>query len=191
MNSSKTLNPVLLIAAVAVAVASVSASAAPVPAPSSEEMARCAAIQARDTRLSCYDALAHRPPDPPATVARTAPAAAPATPAAPAISPPASPVQAPTTVAAVAADPANFGLSAIQTHTADLGPKSQASHISILSSNQSGRTFVVLDSGQTWTILDPDGWLNTGDAVTIKRGQFGSYLMRGPSNHTYHVHRDK
>jgi hypothetical protein len=154
-------------------------------------MARCAAIQARDTRLSCYDALAHRPPDPPANIARTAPAAAPATPAAPAVSPPASAVQAPTTVAAVAADPANFGLSATQTHTAELGPKSQASHISNLSSNQSGQTFVVLDSGQTWTILDPDGWLSTGDAVTIKRGPFGSYLMRGPSNHTYHVHRDK
>ena len=181
MNRSTALIPVLLIAAAA-------SSAAPVPAPSSEEMARCAAITARDTRLSCYDALAHRPPDQAPAVSSTAPAAAPATPA---VSPPALPVQAPTTVAAVAADPANFGLSATQTHTADLGPKSQAAHISILSSNQSGQTFVVLDSGQTWTVLDPDGWLNTGDAVTIKRAQLGSYLMRGPSNHTYHVHRLK
>ena len=197
MSTSKTLIPVLLIAAAAAAAAAAaSVSAAPVPAPSSEQMARCAAISARDTRLSCYDALAHRPSDeapavatnlPAATrPASSAPIAAPAAPAAPAAAPPA-----PTTVAAVSADPANFGLSATQTHIADLGPKSESGRISSLSSDQSGQTFVVLDSGQTWMVSDPDGWLNTGDTVTIKRAQFGSYLMRGPSNHTYHVRRLK
>ena len=30
-------------------------------APSNDDMARCAAITAADTRLACYDALAHRP----------------------------------------------------------------------------------------------------------------------------------
>lgn len=152
------------------------ALAAAVPAPSSEQMAQCAAIQVRDTRLSCYDALAHRAPD-------VAPAVATA--------PPAAPAQAPATVATVAADPKNFGLSAAQTHIADLGPRSQAAHISILSSDQNGQSFVVLDSGQTWTVLDPDGWLNTGDAVTIKRAQFGSYLMFAPSHHSYRVRRIK
>jgi hypothetical protein len=190
-----TKSPILMVLIAAAAfTASASTAAASVPAPTSEEMARCAVIPARDTRLSCYDALAHRPPDAaPAAAKAPSPAPAPAS-AIPAAAPaplPAPPAQAPTTVAAVAADPANFGLSATQTHIADLGPKSETAHISILSSDQTGQTFVVLDSGQTWTVLDPDGWLNTGDAVIIKRARLGSYLMRGPSNHTYRVHRLK
>jgi hypothetical protein len=172
--------------------ASAAANAAPVPAPSAEQMANCAAIQVRDARLSCYDALARRAPDEVPAVAATRPAApatsAPAAAAAPVSVPPA---QAPTTVAAVVADPKNFGLNATQTHIAELGPKSQASHISILSSDQTGQTFVVLDSGQTWTVMDPDGWLSTGDAVTIKRANFGSYLMFAPSHHSYRVRRIK
>jgi hypothetical protein len=175
--------------------ASARAGAAPLPAPSSDQMARCAAIQARDTRLSCYDALAHRPPDEAPAVAATAPAAPaptiPATPSAPVPATQAAPAHAPATVAAVVADPKNFGLTATQTHIADLGPKSEAAHISILSSDQTGQMFVVLDSGQTWTVLDPDGWLSTGDAVTIKRANFGSYLMFAPSHHSYRVRRIK
>jgi hypothetical protein len=160
------------------------ASAAPT-APTAEQMARCAAIRGRDTRLSCYDALANRPPD----EAPAATNAAPAVSSAPAV--PASSAQARTTVAEVAADPKNFGLSATQTHVADLGPKSESAHISILSSDQSGQTFAVLDNGQTWVVMGPDGWLNSGDAVTIKRAQFGSYMMFVPSNHSYHVRRLK
>lgn len=171
--------------------AAAGAVAAPVPAPSSEQMARCAAIQGRDARLSCYDALAHRVPDESPAVAATSPAAPPRLPAAPAAPIAAAPTQAPTTAAAVVADPKNFGLTATQTHIADLGPKSEAAHISILSSDQTGQTFVVLDSGQTWTVMDPDGWLSTGDAVTIKRANFGSYLMFAPSHHSYRVRRIK
>jgi hypothetical protein len=173
--------------------AGAAAGAAPVPAPSAEQMANCAAIQVRDARLSCYDALAHRAPDEAPAVAATRPAAPPATaaPTAPAAPVSLPPAQAPTTVAAVVADPKNFGLNATQTHIAELGPKSQTSHISILSSDQTGQTFVVLDSGQTWTVMDPDGWLNTGDAVTIKRANFGSYLMFAPSHHSYRVRRIK
>jgi hypothetical protein len=192
---------IALIAAGAAATASASATAGATaglaPAPSASQMARCAAIEARDTRLSCYDALARRAPDEAPSVATTAPVA----PAPPAIAAAAAPgpaqapalqaAQAPATVASVAADPENFGLTAAQTHIADLGPKSEAAHISILSSDQIGQTFVVLDSGQTWTVLDPDGWLSTGDAVTIKRAQLGSYLMFAPSHHSYRVRRIK
>jgi hypothetical protein len=175
-----------LIAACAVA------GAAPVPAPTAEQMARCAAISGRDVRLSCYDALAHRPQDETPAIANTAATVpAPVTPAAPASQAPTPPAQAPATVAAVAADPKNFGLSAKQEHIADIGPKSEAAHISILSSDQTGKTYVVLDDGQTWMVTDPDGWLNSGDAVTIRRAQFGSYLMFVPSNHSYHVRRVK
>jgi len=181
--------------------------------PSNDEMARCAAIQAPDSRLSCYDALAHRPADrsastagaaaglSPAAPASTAPTSAAAksaasTPAAPVPAAPvaaaAAPVgQTPATVASIAADPQNFGLTPAQTHTAELGPKSEKAHVSIVSSDQVGRTYVVLDSGQTWIVLDPDGRLSSGDAVTIRRAALGSFLMLTPSNHSYRVRRLK
>jgi hypothetical protein len=154
--------------------------------PSNDDMARCAAIQAPDSRLTCYDALAHQPADKvPVMAAKTAPVAAATAPVA------AVAVQPTTTGAAIAADPQNFGLTPAQTHTAEPGPKSETAHVSIVSSDQSGRTFVVLDSGQTWTVLDPDGRLSRGDAVTIKRAALGSFLMLTPSNHSYRVRRVK
>ncbi|HXP64107.1 MAG TPA: hypothetical protein VN815_01420 [Steroidobacteraceae bacterium] len=182
MNSTKSAVWIALIATVAPFGAACAAAAGP----SAEQMAHCAAITARDERLSCYDVLAHRPPDEAPAIADTA--AAPATPAAPVA---ASSARAPKTVAAVAADPKNFGLTATQEHIADLGPSSQTSHISILSSDQTGKTYAVLDNDQTWIVTDPDGWLHSGDAVTIRRAQFGSYLLFTPSNHSYHVRRLK
>jgi hypothetical protein len=80
-------------------------------------------------------------------------------------------------------------LNAKQQHTADLGPKSIAAHIAIVSSNALGQTTIVLDSGQTWAVLDNDGWLSKGDAVTIKRAALTSFLMMTPSNHSYRVQR--
>jgi hypothetical protein len=164
-------------------------------APSEDEMARCAAITAPDARLACYDALGRRP----ATKSPLPAAAPPAVPA-PAPTVTAAPIPAtaaPAVAAATAApsmvsnpaDPKNFGLTAAQQHTADVGPKSIAAHISTVSSNQIGQTLVVLDSGQTWTVMDNDGRLSEGDAVTIKRAALGSFLMRAPSNHTYRVRR--
>jgi hypothetical protein len=179
--------------------------------PSNDDMARCAVIPAPDSRLACYDALAHRPVDKvpsaaakstpvPATAAAlapaavSAPAASPAAAAAPAAAlaaPAAAAPQAPVSAATIAADPKNFGLTPAQQHTADLGPKSIAAHISIVSSDQLGRTLVVLDSGETWTVMDNDGRLSSGDAVTIKRAALGSFLMMTPSNHSYRVRRIK
>lgn len=158
------------------------------------EMLRCAAIAVRDTRLDCYDALAHQlsnkgtapaaaqPATPPAAV--SGPARAPASADSPAAS------QAPP-AAVVAGDPKNFGLTAAQQHTVDLGPQMITANISILSSNQKGETFVVLDNGQTWSLTDNDGWLATGQAVRIKKAAMGAYLMLIPSNHSYHVRRIK
>jgi len=173
--------------------------------PSSDEMARCAVIPAPDSRLACYDALAHRPADKiPSAAAKSAPApAAVAAPAAATASVPAAapaaasaasaaaPAQPPMSPAAIAADPKNFGLTPAQQHTTELGPKSVTAHISIVSSDQLGRTLVVLDSGETWTVMDNDGRLSSGDAVTIKRAALGSFLMMAPSNHSYRVRRIK
>jgi hypothetical protein len=186
-------------------------AAAAAAAPSNEDMARCAVIPAPDSRLACYDALAHRPVDKVpsasakdipmrATAAAIAPGAAPTTvptrttAGAPTTAPvpitaAAAPTQAPASAAAIAADPKNFGLTPAQQHTADLGPKSIAAQISIVSSDQTGRTLVVLDNGETWTVMDNDGRLSSGDAVTIKRAALGSFLMMAPSNHSYRVRR--
>jgi hypothetical protein len=172
------------------------AAAATAAAPSNDDMARCAVIPAPDSRLACYDALAHRPADKmPSVAAKSTPAPAPtpipAPAAVPAAAPAAAAAQAPVSAAAIAADPKNFGLTPAQQHTADLGPKSITAHISIVSSDQVGRTLVVLDSGETWTVMDNDGRLSSGDAVTIKRAALGSFLMLTPSNHSYRVRRLK
>jgi hypothetical protein len=162
-------------------------------ATSDADMMRCAAIPVREARLDCYDGLARQ-----LSSKAAAPTAAqiPTTPPAPASArAPASensPAATQTPPAAVVAgDPKNFGLSAVQQHTADLGPQMITANISILSSNQKGETFVVLDNGQTWSLTDNDGWLATGQAVRIKKAAMGSYLMLIPSNHSYHVRRLK
>jgi hypothetical protein len=103
----------------------------------------------------------------------------------------AAPAQAPVAAAPIPADPKNFGLSPAQQHTTDLGPKSIAARISIVSANQAGQTTLVLDSGQTWIVMDNDGRLAAGDAVTIRRAALGSFLMMSPSNHSYRVRRIK
>jgi hypothetical protein len=88
-------------------------------------------------------------------------------------------------------DTKDFGLTAEQQHPVDAGPKAMAARIAVVSSDKLGHTTVVLDSGQTWTVLDDDGRLSAGDAVRIKRAALGSYLMFGPSNHSYWVRRTR
>jgi hypothetical protein len=136
--------------------------------PIDEDLARCAAVASREARLACYDALAHRLPDKAPSVAAAA-----------------------TPAAASAADPNNFGLTTKKQRSVDEGPKSISARISSVSSDQSGGVFIVFDSGQIWTVLDNDGRLAAGDAVTIKRAALSSFLMMTPSNHSYRVHRVK
>jgi hypothetical protein len=183
------MNQSTMAIALILAVAATTATAAT----SDADMMRCAAISARDARLDCYDGLAHQLSSKAAAptaaqIPATPPVPAPARAPAPADSPAAT--QAPPAVV-VAGDPKNFGLTAVQQHTADVGPQMITANISNLGSNQKGDTFVVLDNGQTWSVADNDGWLATGQAVRIKRAAMGSYLMLIPSNHSYHVRRLK
>jgi hypothetical protein len=149
-----------------------------VAAPSNDDMARCAAIAAPDARLACYDTLAHRPVEKIPHAAATPPASS-------------APAQTPVAAAPNPADPRNFGLEPTRQRTTDLGPKSIAAHIAIVSANQTGQTTVVLDTGQVWTVIENDGRLASGDAVTIKRAALGSFLMMTPSNRSYQVRRIK
>jgi hypothetical protein len=181
---------------VAIALVLTAAATTATAATSDADMLRCAALPARDARLDCYDALAHQ-----LSSKAAAPTAAqiPATPPAPATAPAAAPAAAPAPSSAVTqapasvvpGDPKNFGLTAVQQHTADLGPQMITATISNLGSNQKGEAFVMLDNGQTWSVTDNDGWLATGQAVRIKKAAMGSYLMLIPSNHSYHVRRLK
>jgi hypothetical protein len=196
------MNPSTIAFALIFAAAATTATAAT----SDADMMRCAAIPARDARLDCFDALAHQlsakaaapavtqvPPPTATQVPAPLPAGAPAispaaaqAPSAAAVSP--ATIQAPP-AAVIAGDPKNFGLTAAQQHTADVGPKMITANISSLGSNQKGDTLVALDNGQTWSVADNDGWLATGQAVRIRRAAMGSYLMLIPSNHSYHVRR--
>lgn len=165
--------------------------AASATAAGAETLASCARIDAADARLACYDALAHRPADAtgkPSVAAADKPsvAAAPAT----ATAAPAPATTTPVSAAAIAAqDPNNFGLSLAQQHVGSAGPTSIKARIAAINPGPNGLTYLVLDSGQTWTVGENDGWLSTGDAVTIKRAALGSFLLTAPSNHSYHVRR--
>jgi hypothetical protein len=188
------MNPSTLAIALILTAAATTTTAAT----SDADMMRCAAISARDARLDCFDALTHQLSSKAAAPAaaqipatRPAPASTPAI-ASSALAPADSPAatQAPP-ASVVAGDPKNFGLTAEQQHTVDVGPQMITANISTLSSNQKGETLLVLDNGQTWSVAGNDGWLATGQAVRIKRAAMGSYLMLIPSNHTYHVRRLK
>jgi hypothetical protein len=158
---------------------------------SRDELARCAGIASPDTRLACYDALAHRAPQvvPAASEAGASLSATSSAPAAVARAAPSSASAAASTTAALPEDPNSFGLSAVQRHVAVVGPKEESGRIVSLAPNQAGHSTIVLDSGQTWTVLDDDGWLSKGDQITIKRAALGSYLLMTPSHRSYRVHR--
>lgn len=172
------------------------AAAAPTP----EDLARCAAISANDARLACFDALSHAASTGAARPAPAAPTApvAPQAPQAPvAAKAPVAPV-APTAPAAANApassfdpgDPKNFGfVTPAQRHIPETGPKKQTGRIVSFVGNQPGHATIVLDNGQTWAVLDDDGWLSDGQDVIIKRASLGSFLLYSPSHHSYRVHR--
>jgi len=138
--------------------------------PSAADLAACAAITATDARLACYDALAAR------SSAPTAPAAA--------VSP--GPAATPASTSTSTAEA--FGLPPAQVYK-DVRPKSIEAHIASIEPDGLGHARVVLDIGQTWTVVDASGALSIGDAVKIKRASLGSYLMTAGSKGAFRVHR--
>jgi hypothetical protein len=162
-----------------------------------DELARCAAIDAPDARLACFDALAARsktatPPASSATapsptpvwksaLAPAAAAAAPAPAAASATAAPAAP--------AAGNEGQNFGLNPVQLHIEPTGPASIEATVSTVTESRNGQTSVRLDNAQTWIIEEADVRLVAGDKVMIKRAALGSYLLLAPSRHAYRVRR--
>lgn len=135
----------------------------------------CAAIEAADARLACYDKLAGR-------AAGTA--AAPAAPAASAAAPVAA------APAAAAAPPkASFGLYSAEHPTTPAVPQSFQGVVTAISSSASGHTTVALEGGQLWELFDSDPVLAAGDTVTIHRAALGSFMLETPSKRTHRARR--
>ena len=170
-------------------------------APDAGALAHCASISAADERLACYDDLV-RPKPSPATAASSAytggkasprAAAASGTPATTTGAATAAPsaAAAGTAAASPAADPAkSFGLT---THTApsDPGPDHIRAKVTRVDTNRLGNVRVSLDNGEVWTFNGPEALIRVGDAITIKRGVLGSFLLTTPAHHTYKAQRSQ
>jgi len=195
----------LVTALLGISVPAISAST-----PTAADLARCAAIAGPDARLACYDGLAGHPAPPAAVPPAAIPAAAipaaaiPAAssprstaPAVPAPAVPPAPAAAATPAPTFASDPQNFGFTEAQKraqaqpHAAPEGPTAIQARVTKIVDNPAGRSYVVLDNGETWVFVDAadDARLRPGDQVTIKRGSLGSFLLLTSAKGSYHVHR--
>jgi hypothetical protein len=138
-----------------------SASATPSLA---QELARCAAVTAADSRLGCYDALAQRTQGDSAEnpSGRTD-------------------------------DARSFGLSPVQIHPAPVGPVAIDARLAGIAFNQGemGLSYLQLDNGQIWKTRDDVARLTVGEQVKIKRAALGSFLLLNPANLSYRVYRVK
>jgi hypothetical protein len=148
----------------------------------------CVGISDPAARLACFDKLAG-----------TAPAAAPATSSPTAGAPAATaspPVVAPAAAPAAAAPGApaqlpkeSFGLYAAE-HPAPVTAASVQDSVVNVGASHDGHMTVTLAGGALWELLDEgDPILAAGDAVTIRRAAFNSYLMETPSRRMHRVHR--
>ncbi|MBS0375666.1 MAG: hypothetical protein JSR73_13895 [Proteobacteria bacterium] len=134
-------------------------------------LADCARIEAPDARLACYDALAGRAPSTakPAVTA-TAPAAA-----------------APAVAGGAAAD---FGKPRPPPPKPEKGAE-ESVHASVarVAVDAQGHVTLTLDNGQVWSVIETDVRIDSGEAITIRHGALGSFVLVTASRHTYHVRR--
>jgi hypothetical protein len=148
-------------------------------------LAHCAAIAGRDERLACFDALAAQ-----GGAAQAAAQTTTATPGGAEVStPPAG--QAPGKAAASAGpadNPADFGLNpALKVPAA----KTMAitARVTAVTRTREGAEIVLLDNGQSWELEERDPLLAAGDAVTIRRGTLGSFMLTTPTSRSHKAHR--
>jgi hypothetical protein len=161
-------------AALAVALCGL-AAAEPAPAgadAATRTLAECVKIDAPDARLACYDAVAGRTPS-------VAPAGASAAARAP--------LAAPATATNAAAD---FGKPRPPPPKPERGAE-EAVHATATTvvADAQGHVTLTLDNGQVWSVIETDVRLDAGEAVTIRHGALGSYVLATASRHTYHVRR--
>ncbi len=156
-----------------------------------QTLQECAQLATDAERLACYDRLAGRKPAAPV---------APAQPPAPSVQAPAPVVAAPARPAAPAAAAASAAPAAAASKN-DFGlyeaehPKvainaSETARIIAFGRAKNAHKTAALDADQLWEFLDdPDPLLVVGDAVTIQRASFGSFLLTTPSGRVHRVRR--
>ena len=138
-----------------------------------QQAPRCSDLYDDAQRLACYDAAFGKPARP-----GTAPAAPPAAPAASSSSVNRSaPATAPTAPAVVPVPPAQAAASAAPAAAAL--PKNISASIKEVARRPDGRFVVTLDNGLVWSQLERDtvAEVTVGDAVTIRGGALGSYIL--------------
>ena len=158
----------------------VRAQAAPPSIPMSV-LKQCAEINEPAKRLACYDQVAERKPAVGAVLQKNSQATK-DSPAAPA----------PTAAAASAATTPpkeSFGLYTAE-HPA--APKVEAlitGKVISIGISSSGRSTVTLEGDQVWELDSADPVLKNGDAVTVKRGTLGSFILTTPAGRLHRAHR--
>jgi hypothetical protein len=158
------------------------AQAAPPSIPMSV-LKQCAEINEPSKRLACYDQVAERP--------AAAGAALPKDSSAAKVAPAASAPGAAVASAAAAAPPPkeSFGLYTAE-HPA--APKVEAlitGKVISIGISSSGRSTVTLEGDQVWELDSADPVLKNGDAVTVKRGTLGSFILTTPAGRLHRAHR--
>jgi hypothetical protein len=155
-----------------------------------------------DERLACYDSLSRPKSNPapaapansaaPAAPAKATPRATTAPAATAAAGAPAAAAATAVSAAAAGATPAaqanSFGLSRHPAPAAE-GPDRIQAQVTRADTDSLGNVHVSLDNGQAWVFNAPDALLRVGEAVTIKRGVVGSFLLTTADHHTYRAQR--
>ena len=138
-------------------------------------LAQCAAIEGRDERLGCFDALAtqQHPVSTPAAAA------------------PAERVRSVPAVPAESERPEDFGLDPAQRGQTEHRLSSITARVSGFSHSKEGKIQADLDNGQAWELDEADPLLAPGDAVTIRRATLGSFLLVTPSKRSHRVRRTR
>ncbi|SRR5579871_2082196 len=145
--------------------------------PTLARLAKCAAVSDAAARLACYDAIA-RPPAPGPT---EPPAAAPAI-------GPAAIQQAPAVASPDARE--NFGNYQAE-HPTVQKQNSISGNVTAIGESPAGRTRLTLSAdGGVWELLDSaDPLLRVGDAVTIRRATFNSFILTTSTRREHRVRR--
>jgi hypothetical protein len=150
-----------------------SAQVAPPTVPMSV-LKQCAGINDPSKRLACYDQVAERPPATSAALPEDSRAAK-ASPAA----------------SAGPAAPHNesFGLYAPEHPAAPRVEALITAKVISIGISSSGRSTISLEGDLVWELDSADPVLKIGDAVTVKRGTLGSFILTTPAGRLHRVHR--